>query len=99
MTGSPSAWERLTPPPLGRRASGQAQPPSRGLTRHPGRPAFGGEGQGRPRDRPLTSNQIARWGRGVKGEVAWLRLAEDAVEHERVVAEVELGRRACGVAS
>jgi len=33
---------------------------------------------------------IARWGRGVNGEVAGLRLAEDAVEHERVVVEVEL---------
>jgi hypothetical protein len=25
----------------------------------------------------------------VKGEAAWLRLGEDAVEHERVVVEVE----------
>jgi hypothetical protein len=33
---------------------------------------------------------IARWGRGVKGEVAGLRLAEDAVEYERVVVEVEV---------
>src|SRR5262249_7039631 len=33
---------------------------------------------------------IGRWGRGVKGEVAGLRLAEDAVEHERVVMDVEL---------
>jgi len=33
---------------------------------------------------------IAGWRCGVKDEAAWMRLAEDAVEHKRVDVDVEL---------
>ena len=33
---------------------------------------------------------IARWGRGVKGEVSWPSFVEDAVQHERMEVDVQL---------
>jgi hypothetical protein len=38
----------------------------------------------------LSHVLVARWGRGVKGELPWPSLAEDTVEYERVQVDVEL---------
>ena len=33
---------------------------------------------------------VARWGRGVKGELPWPSFAEDAVQHQRMEVDIQL---------